>query len=229
MTPKDTAQDLLRAAARKIDANVEEFIPKLRDAKIYHDWQLKYIDSPQWKDLGVPIGLVAAIRCVLEEKKIVGRNASGKDSVNDISFIPSAPFQAQNLSPIPQSPVNRFVKASPRMMISLNGMESELKFQSPVSSKKRIGKDDSSSPSSRASASQLLPPSMPTRKTSHGIAPGSPMHNSDPESLSFADRVSSLRGVSPLTDAYLFDEQMNASAPILPVRIASLEDEGKWP
>lgn len=45
------------------------FLQQLEEQQILYDWQLEFVDAQQWRMLGVPIGVVAAIRKVAKEDK----------------------------------------------------------------------------------------------------------------------------------------------------------------
>jgi hypothetical protein len=58
----------------------------MRDEFVIEDWQLLEMDSSQWKDLGVPIGLAAAIRNSIRELQAVQAN---NETINET---PSSAF-----------------------------------------------------------------------------------------------------------------------------------------
>lgn len=57
------------AAERVEDVDPKFILMKLEDERIREDWQLEFLDAHQWQMLGVPMGLVAAIRRCLVERK----------------------------------------------------------------------------------------------------------------------------------------------------------------
>ena len=66
------AQALVQLAAYRIDLSprhLQVVVDKLDEEFVTELWQLSFLDSINWKDLGAPIGLVAAIRACLQEKE----------------------------------------------------------------------------------------------------------------------------------------------------------------
>ena len=66
------AQALVQLAAYRIDLSprhLEVVVDRLDEEFITELWQLSFLDSVNWKELGAPIGLVAAIRACLQEKE----------------------------------------------------------------------------------------------------------------------------------------------------------------
>lgn len=71
--PSSTARNLVELAAYRIDlqpSKLKHLLQIMEEELITEVWQLHYLDSANWKDMGFPIGLVASIRRLLHEKDI---------------------------------------------------------------------------------------------------------------------------------------------------------------
>jgi WD40 repeat protein len=69
-----TADDIIHDAAVRIGLATNDLVlttvyHRIKEENVKEEWQLQFIDSFQWKELGAPIGLVAAIRCVIAEQQ----------------------------------------------------------------------------------------------------------------------------------------------------------------
>jgi WD40 repeat protein len=69
-----SAEAIVQDAAARIglatdDSIVTNVYHRMKEELVKEEWQLQFIDSFQWKELGAPIGLVAAIRCVIAEQQ----------------------------------------------------------------------------------------------------------------------------------------------------------------
>mmetsp|Transcript_12453 Transcript_12453/g.29679 ORF Transcript_12453/g.29679 Transcript_12453/m.29679 type:complete len:386 (+) Transcript_12453:86-1243(+) len=65
------AQTLVEMAAYRIDldpSKVKFLLHIMKEELITETWQLHYMDSANWRDMGFPIGLVASIRRLMHEK-----------------------------------------------------------------------------------------------------------------------------------------------------------------
>lgn len=70
------AQTLVEVAAYRIDlqsSKLNHLLHILEEELITEVWQLHYLDSANWKDMGFPVGLVASIRRLINEKQRADR------------------------------------------------------------------------------------------------------------------------------------------------------------
>eukprot|EP00934_Nitzschia_sp_Nitz4_P007894 Nitzschia sp. Nitz4//scaffold87_size112219//101111//101671//NITZ4_004090-RA/size112219-processed-gene-0.11-mRNA-1//1//CDS//3329559417//7884//frame0 len=137
-------------AAEQAHYDCSELLDKLENENIREEWQLEYLDSHQWETLGAPMGFVAALRKVLEERKEAEDRFSA--SAANLSVSPTGPGMKK-----------RMVKANPSTLLSLDdmypegGLPEDANFAPPTLLHNTSG------------GSTGLPPVMPTRKVSLGI------------------------------------------------------------
>jgi WD40 repeat protein len=82
-----SAEAIVQDAAARIglatdDSIVTNVSHRMQQDHVKEEWQLRFIDSFQWKDLGAPIGLVAAIRCVIAEQQNMKQPRFGGSEVS---------------------------------------------------------------------------------------------------------------------------------------------------
>ena len=80
-----SAQALVQLAAYRIDLApnyLSAVIKKLDQEFVTEIWQLKFLDSANWKALGAPIGLVAAVRASLQEKEATNSVPDPAEGIN---------------------------------------------------------------------------------------------------------------------------------------------------
>jgi hypothetical protein len=163
MSSSSAASIVVASADRIQFSDPRSILERLEKESIKEDWQLQYLDSIQWQALEVPMGLVSSIRHCLEERK---RSRS--------SLPPSA-----TRSPVPRrSPIPRMQASSFMSPSDCSYSHSELMKSLRGEASMMISLDDGGvcpcpespkSSSNEDSLSTLFPPSMPTRRSSHGI------------------------------------------------------------
>ena len=91
-----SAAALIQVAAYRIDlepAIVDRVLLRLEEECIKEEWQLKFVDSCNWKQMGTPIGLQASIRSCLQEKdkSCCGGSCSCTSCTEDLTTVPGIP------------------------------------------------------------------------------------------------------------------------------------------
>jgi hypothetical protein len=65
---------------------LESICRRMREEHVDEKWQLELIDSFQWKELGAPIGLVAAVRSIISSTNDTehhDQQQSGRNNINN--------------------------------------------------------------------------------------------------------------------------------------------------
>jgi len=82
---------VMMAAERVENLDPTDILSKMDHEKINEAWQLEYVDALQWQMLGVPVGLVAAIRrCLAEQKATMRESTSIYPTVHSVETMDSS-------------------------------------------------------------------------------------------------------------------------------------------